>query len=80
MILAEAKGIVLSISVQDVWIYVDKNKIKEVILNLISNAFKIYFNWRVPFLFAATHWKGAWIMSVEDTGFWYSSGRSGPYI
>lgn len=39
-ILAEDKEITISLSVEELWIHADRSRIKEVVLNLISNALK----------------------------------------
>ena len=40
MLLAKDRGVVIVLEADEIWIHADRNKIKKVILNLVSNAFK----------------------------------------
>jgi signal transduction histidine kinase len=67
LILAEDKNIHLSVASEDIWVCADKNRLKEVILNLISNALKHTPRGGAISLVAKNK-EGAALIIVQDTG------------
>jgi signal transduction histidine kinase len=67
LILAEDRGVEISVLSEDIWISADRNKLKEVILNLISNALKHTPRGGMISLVGKIK-EGKAHVSVEDTG------------
>lgn len=67
LILAEDKGIYFSVASEDFWICADRNKLKEVVLNLISNALK-HTDRGGSISLVGNSKEGKAYISVQDTG------------